>query len=155
MVVVLMSELNEWLRNLPLEQRAETMALNNETETSIKQSHLERAWPVLIKRRLPAQAESILADMVAEYKFTNSRKWKFDFAWPELKIAVELHGISDSSGGGGRHLRPIGFTNDREKMNDAGIQGWIILEITTISLKSNIPFLQLLRAFEARGVEFE
>ncbi|MGL4930900.1 MAG: hypothetical protein ACRC4H_12435, partial [Plesiomonas sp.] len=53
---------------------------------------------------------------VSEYVFHPTRKWRLDFAWPEYRLALEIHGGVYS---GGRHTRGAGFTEDREKMNEA------------------------------------
>ncbi len=67
-----------------------------------------------------------------EVKFHDTRKWRMDYAWPDLKIALEVHGGHHSNG---RHTRGIGFANDREKMNEAQLLGWLVIEVTT----DNIP----------------
>lgn len=69
-----------------------------------------------------------------EYLFDPTRRWKFDFAWPVERVAVEIHGgvyknDKQDSSKRGRHTRGKGFINDREKMNEAQLQGWIVLEI--------------------------
>lgn len=61
---------------------------------------------------------------VAEYKFHDKRKWRFDYANPELKIAVEQEGGVWVLG---RHSRGKGFLNDMEKYNTATIMGWRVL----------------------------
>lgn len=63
---------------------------------------------------------------VREHKFHNIRNWRLDLAWPDIKLAVECHGGVYSNG---RHVRGKGFTNDREKMNAAMLQGWTVLEV--------------------------
>ncbi len=62
-----------------------------------------------------------------EHKFHPWRKWRFDFAWVGLKIAVELEGGVWS---GGRHTRGKGFTNDCEKINVATAMGWKVFRFT-------------------------
>lgn len=58
-----------------------------------------------------------------EWRFHPRRKWRFDFAWPEIMLAVEVHG------GCGRHMSFSGFRRDREKMNTAQTMGWTVLEV--------------------------
>src|SRR3990172_7771058 len=60
----------------------------------------------------------------SEYKFYPTRKWKFDFANPNLKIAIEQEGGVWISG---RHNRGKGFLNDMEKYNSATVMGWRVL----------------------------
>lgn len=33
-----------------------------------------------------------LSSPVSEYKFHESRRWRFDYAWPDHKIALEVEG---------------------------------------------------------------
>ena len=67
-----------------------------------------------------------------EHKFHPVRKWRFDFAWPDQKIAVELHGATYSNG---RHNRGAGMRNDADKVNAAQLMGWITLIFTSDHLK--------------------
>src|SRR5678815_1231604 len=55
-----------------------------------------------------------------EYRFHDARKWRFDFAWPEIKLAVEIEGQ-------GRHQTFIGFRRDCDKYNEALALGWRVL----------------------------
>lgn len=68
-----------------------------------------------------------------EYVFHPIRRWRFDVAWPDLKLAVELHGAVFASG---RHTRGIGMINDCEKNNSAQLLGWNILVYTGQDLKT-------------------
>ncbi len=65
---------------------------------------------------------------VGEYLFHPTRKWRLDYAWPDAKVALEVHGATYK---GGRHVTGKGFANDREKMNEAQLAGWIVIECTT------------------------
>lgn len=67
-----------------------------------------------------------------EYRFHPSRKWRFDFAWPQSMVAVELEGGVWTMG---RHLRGSGFINDCDKYNAAAELGWIVLRYTTQHLQ--------------------
>ena len=63
-----------------------------------------------------------------EYKFHPTRKWRFDFAWPLEKFAVEIEGGVWS---GGRHTRGKGFIEDCIKYNEAVMLGWRVIRVTT------------------------
>lgn len=61
-----------------------------------------------------------------EYRFHDMRKWRFDFAWPAQRVAVEIEGGIWSKG---RHVRGAGFIADCEKYNEAARLGWYVLRI--------------------------
>ena len=61
-----------------------------------------------------------------EYKFHPVRKWRFDFAWPELKVAAEVEGGVYVKG---RHNRGSGFVKDCEKYAEALLLGWKVIRI--------------------------
>ena len=42
-----------------------------------------------------------------EFSFHPERRWRFDYAWPALKVALEIHGGVFTNG---RHTRGKGFT---------------------------------------------
>ncbi len=82
---------------------------------------------------------------VGELRFHSTRRWRFDYAWPEKKVALEIHGATHKQG---RHTRGYGYASDREKMNEAQLLGWIVIEATT----DNIGFIRswIERAFSYR-----
>lgn len=62
-----------------------------------------------------------------EYKFHETRRWRFDFAWIKKKIALEIEGGTWVRG---RHIHPMGFEKDCEKYNEAAILGWKVIRAT-------------------------
>ncbi len=68
--------------------------------------------------------QSGLPKPVPEFRFHPTRKWRFDFAFVDHKVALEVEGAIWT---GGRHTRGKGFTNDMIKYNSAGAMGWIVL----------------------------
>lgn len=64
---------------------------------------------------------------VAEYRFHKTRKWRFDYAWPAYKVALEIEGGVYTRG---RHTRPSGFLGDMEKYNAAAVAGWTVIRCT-------------------------
>jgi len=63
-----------------------------------------------------------------EYRFHRPRRFRFDFAWPALLIAVECEGGVWSQG---RHVRGTGFLADCEKYNLAARDGWRVFRVGT------------------------
>lgn len=66
-------------------------------------------------------------ECVKEHKFHPKRKWRFDYAIPEHKIALEVEGGVWT---GGRHIRAQGFLGDMEKYNTATLMGWRVFRTT-------------------------
>jgi hypothetical protein len=64
---------------------------------------------------------------VQELQFHPSRKWRFDFAWPDKMVACEVEGGTYM---GGRHQTADGFQKDCEKYNEATLLGWKIIRVT-------------------------
>lgn len=69
----------------------------------------------------------------AEYRFDTERKWRFDFAWPDVKVAVEIQG---GTWNGGKHGRGSGIEKDAEKLSAAAIAGWRVLIVTGNQVRS-------------------
>ncbi len=79
---------------------------------------------------------------IPEYKFHPKRRWRFDFAWPQLMIAIEIEGgIWFPSGG--RHNRPVGYQKDLEKYNHATKLGWRVFRFTPQQFKNGEAFEML------------
>lgn len=62
-----------------------------------------------------------------EYKFDKTRRWKFDYAIPEIKLAIELNG--------GVHRIKDRYLKDLEKLNHAAIQGWMVIQVDNNQVK--------------------
>jgi len=79
---------------------------------------------------------------VAEHRFHPTRLWRFDYAWPAQKIALECEGGIWT---GGRHINPAGFIADLEKYNAAAVLGWRVIRLTPASIVTPI-LVHLVRA---------
>lgn len=66
-------------------------------------------------------------ECVKEYRFHPKRLWRFDYAFPEHKIALEVEGGVWTQG---RHTRAEGFLGDIEKYNTATLMGWRVFRCT-------------------------
>lgn len=76
------------------------------------------------------------------------RRWRFDFAWPEQLIAVEVEGGEFTQG---RHVRPLGFRQDCEKYLYALCRGWAVARVTTEMVKSGQAIRGAMRVLELSG----
>lgn len=82
-----------------------------------------------------------------EYRFADAalgRKWRFDFAWPEYHIAVEIDGGTWS---GGRHVRGSGARSDSEKFSTAAALGWRVIRLTTEMVEDGSGLMLIEAAF--------
>ena len=78
--------------------------------------------PSLSERVEVAIRNAGLPEPVKEFRFHSKRKWRFDYAWPDHRLALECDG-------NGRHNTVAGMANDDEKLNEAIILGWAILRV--------------------------
>ncbi|MBK7885496.1 MAG: hypothetical protein IPJ81_18155 [Chitinophagaceae bacterium] len=69
-----------------------------------------------------------------EHQFNPERKWRFDWAIPALKIAIEYEGgiFMEKSG----HTSARGMTKDTDKYNSAQALGWVVLRFTALNYKN-------------------
>ena len=70
-----------------------------------------------------------------EYRFHPSRKFRFDFAWVEQKVAVEVQGM------GPGHCSLQGMTQDYDKLMEALLFNWKVIYLTSSMLSTkNIDY---------------
>ena len=94
-----------------------------------KRSSLETAFADQAYRlRLPPWVE--------EHRFAvlTGRQWRFDFAWPDRMLAIEIDGGAFSCG---RHTRGAGFVEDCRKLTAATLLGWRVLRFTAGDLEDD------------------
>lgn len=88
------------------------------------ESPLERTMAAQIRAaRLPTPER--------EHRFHPTRRWQFDFAYPDRTppIAVEVEGGTFARRS--RHTSPTGFRADCDKYNEAAMMGWVVLRVTS------------------------
>jgi very-short-patch-repair endonuclease len=76
-----------------------------------------------------------LLEPVREFQFHRTRKWRVDFAWPALRLAVEIQGGIWRQGGGA-HSRPQNILRDMAKANALTECAWRVLYFTPDECKS-------------------
>jgi very-short-patch-repair endonuclease len=92
----------------------------------------------LFEREFP----ELLPQLVEEYKFHKSRRFRFDHALPDIWLAIETEG-GQYSKFGGRHNRD----RDRFKYNLAASMGWTILRVSPQVLTDDpLEFVEILAA---------
>lgn len=82
--------------------------------------------PLAIERLCKAVG---LPEPVAEYRFHPTRKWRFDYCWPDPphQLALEVQGGIFS---GGRHTRGAALIREHEKLNAAAALGYRVVFCT-------------------------
>ena len=110
---------------------------------SMSKSALEEAFALQLR------ATGLDAGVTREFRFHQSRRWRFDFAWPVKRVAVEVEGGIWTRG---RHTRGGGYIGDLEKYNEAAVMGWVVLRVAGEHIEDGraLRWLELaLRAREA------
>lgn len=104
--------------------------------------------------RLAGQLRTLHATPpVEEYRFAPPRRWRFDFAWPALLLAVEIEG---GVWRGGRHTRGAGYYQaDAEKYNAAAVAGWTVLRYTSVDVSRWTAAAEVLRVLQSRAAAAE
>lgn len=75
-------------------------------------------------------------DVILEHKFHETRRWRFDYAILEYKIAIEKDGGVWMKGGGA-HSRPQNILRDMEKLTQASVLGWTVIRRTPNQINSS------------------
>lgn len=86
---------------------------------------------------------------VAFAKESHGRVWRFDFAFEEERVALEVEGASFGTGPAcvtcgqrqaGRHTRGASYRKDLEKYNAAAVLGWRIIRVPPEDLYADSTF---------------
>lgn len=83
-----------------------------------------------------------------EYRFHPTRKWRFDFAWPKERVALEIEGGIWTRGA---HVRGAHFLSDCEKYNTAALLGWRVFRFTPEQLNKGDVYLFLEKVLKQKG----
>lgn len=75
------------------------------------------------------------------------RRWRFDFAFPDRMIALEVEGGSWVNGA---HNRPSSFEGDCEKYSEAAIAGWRVIRVTGAQVRNGQALNFVIRALEGK-----
>ena len=81
-----------------------------------------------------------------EFKFNESRGWRFDYCFVQEKVAVEYEGgIFEKQGG---HKSVSGIMRDIEKYNEAALEGYTVIRVTAQSVASRSAIRYIFRALD-------
>lgn len=137
---------------------------------------LPSEWPELTeqgfrcrtrKGRDKVSPEDLFAEQLAplpglkferQYRFAShiGRGWRFDFAFPAYRLAVEIDGVNVRRIGGelvvqGRHATITGIRGDHEKINTAIQLGWSVLRFLQSDVKPRHAISFTLLVLQTRG----
>lgn len=122
---------------------------------------IPQSVPKLRGAKAPSRLETELAGHLSvmglkpesQYRFHPERRWRLDFAFPDLRIGVEIDGgifAAENGGEVGKHARGAGRCNDMEKRNAAAELGWVILNYGPPHVRSGEAALQISRLVSSR-----
>ncbi len=92
--------------------------------------------------------KTLRSKVVPEYKFHPKRRWRFDYAVPDLMIAVEIEGGIFAKSRLG-HSSGSGIKKDMEKYNMATLMGWKVLRYMPEQVGECVRDLEMIK----RGVK--
>lgn len=109
-----------------------------------------------VTERVGSEAEEMLAlqfralriEVEREYRFHNTRRWRFDFALPGPKLAIEIEGGLYN---GGRHTRGKGYEQDLEKYQAAMLDGWTVYRCSPGMVKTGDAVRTVQKLLEMRA----
>lgn len=102
----------------------------------------------VLENTLAYHMRAVNLNPTAEFVFHPTRKWRFDFAFPQELVAVEIEGGIFVKGA---HTRGAHFRSDCEKYNAAVELGWSVLRYTDREIKRGTAIAQIERVVAARA----
>lgn len=87
-----------------------------------------------------------------EYLFHPTRRWRFDFAFPDRAVAVEVQGGIYGAARSG-HSTGRGIERDCEKLCYAALAGWRVFPLTERAIKSGSGILLVLKALDTKEIK--
>jgi len=85
-------------------------------------------------------------NLTPEHRFHPERKWRFDFALPAARVAIECQGGTFARQRLG-HSSGTGIQRDYEKLNAAQLSGWTVFQLTgrMLTIKEVQPMIDFCR----------
>lgn len=94
--------------------------------------------------------QHLFATSIKNKKSGIGRKWRWDFCWPEIMLAVEINGGIFMNGA---HGNPMRILDNMDKLNHGALLGWHVLAFTPDQvLKSTYAIDFTVKVLKARGV---
>ncbi len=124
-------------RKLPKYQEPRRTRSTNrsELEDEFSRQLLARDIHGVAQHRFCAIHVGIGSGLRQRLKAAGLKDWRFDFAWPDIKLAVEVEGGAWVNGG---HNRGGGFTEDLKKYHHAATMGWMVYRCDAELIRSGM-----------------
>lgn len=103
------------------------------TKTIIKSERISKEKESISTVLFVLNRDKVIPEYEEELRFHPVRRWRFDWAIPELKIAIEYEGLISKKS---RHTTIKGYSNDTIKYNEAGKHGWTVLRYTALTYQN-------------------
>lgn len=162
--------------NMTLEEYLTELGQKPSTAVSVGRKRKKRKSEDWSGKLLMQLRGAGLPEPEAEYKFHPKRRWRLDFVWLDIGLAVEVDGgihgravkchnckqtvkrrLKDGRfitvREGGRHNTGKGFESDREKWAEATIYGWTIIGVTSGMIEDGRALDLITRAYEKLSKE--
>lgn len=106
-----------------------------------------------LEAELGGMLEMMQLAPVRQYRVVEARRWRFDFAFPDVLVCVDVDGgvfAAENGETAGRHARGAGIVAGFEKRNAAAELGWCVLCYGPPQVRSGEAALQIERLVSAR-----
>lgn len=101
---------------------------------------------------LPSHGAKEYGCLYPEHQFHDSRKWRIDFAYPLLRIAIEYSGLFGGEGQDASHRALAGILRDCEKYTELSLAGWTLIIINAKTVQSGQAVTWLETALKNKGI---
>jgi very-short-patch-repair endonuclease len=93
-----------------------------------RKAERERLELGLFQQIIGSEQIGRIRPLSVQLQFAPPRRWRWDIAWPEQMVAVEIQGGTWTQG---RHSRGAGYRADCEKSNAGTAMGWRVIRVTS------------------------
>lgn len=118
---------NLQIKGLVIEEQIKSPNLPRKIPQIVVESPGKKTIELLLRELIELK---LISSYVKELKFDEVRRFRFDWAIPELKLAIEYEGLNSKKS---RHTTKKGYTGDCVKYNTAIINGWKVLRYTALN----------------------
>jgi very-short-patch-repair endonuclease len=88
-----------------------------------------------------------LPEPVRQFRYMPGRKLTADFAYPHVRLLIEVQGGSWGAG----HSRADRYAEDRVKVAEAQMAGWVVIEVTPVMIGDGRALDLIERALKGEG----